>query len=97
MIDIDKIPGFEKTPEIKENKDCYKIEKIMGINIFVDDDYFETIRKIKKLHDDRRKLLKLLYVIVKDGEERDIDIPLKSLAKKLLKKVTGKTWEELNE
>ena len=52
---------------------------------------------LKKLIDDRRKVLKILYIIVNDGEQRNIDTPLKNLAKKILEKIDWKTWEELND
>lgn len=89
-MNIDDIPGFEKTPdEIKDSIDAKKICKIADLTFGVIT-CVEDIEVIKELLDHRRESLEIL-ISVHDGctvmDRTDIEL--------LVKKITGKTWEEL--
>ena len=99
-MNIENIPGFEKTPENTNTiENCKKIWIMAGITIqggmiIVDTD------KIKKLLDDRRKLATALKSILKELYAEDKKYInewinyLKSMKNKL-EKITRRTWEEL--
>ena len=99
---LDDIPGFIKTPEIKTVKDCIKILDIAEIKQSpMASSYFENTKAIKKLLDDRRLLFELVlsYLSSRHGINNSCMIPrhkLRESAEKAIKKITGKSWEELN-
>jgi hypothetical protein len=110
--DINKIPGFEETPvEINSIIDCEKIYKIAGLYCKLNDDFlFENAEQIKTLLDERRRLLKdiidtiqvLLKIIAANksisfSESTVWLMNLVALLKETVEKVTGLSWEELQE
>ena len=98
MIDINKIPGFEDTPEKIDNvKDCEKIYKLVGISsATVSFDMFKNAEQFKKLLDNRRELMEFLLLIhdtmYLTYETHQLSIYLEEL----VEKITGEKWNELN-
>lgn len=67
---IEKIPGFELTPEINIVKDAQVICEMAKVKLpLIIDDYFKNAKAIKKLLDDRRRLICILVELL-EGHER---------------------------
>jgi hypothetical protein len=96
MIDISKISGFGKTPGVVSSFREYKqICKMAGMSAVINQP-MKDARAVKKLLDDRRELLEVLIdIIVSMFEDTEIIFPKREKAKKLVKQITGKSWEEL--
>lgn len=107
---IEKIPGFEITPDLHELKACMKIYAIAGLNTM--NMKKEIAGVLKKLLDDRRRLLCILIELL-EGYERKCRLDHNGNCQEhsffgeewgscgikdgfqILKKVTGKTIDEL--
>jgi len=105
MINIDKIPGFQKTPdEITSAYDTCIIFNIIdtiasenGFNNI--DPLTRRVRIYKKLLDNQRGLLKMVLRIYDLLFNKPISKEIISETEIfiLIEQVTGKSWEELNE
>jgi len=109
---IEKIPGFEITPDLQEKQACTKIYTIAGLKTM--NMKKEVAGVLKKLLDDRRRLLCILIELL-EGYERKCRLDHNGNCQEhsffggewgscgikdgfqILKKVTGKTIDELIE
>lgn len=95
---IEKIPGFEKTPDLKIVKDVQIICEMAKIKLQVmEDNFFNNGEALKKLLDDRRELAQLCLAMFRilflpHQENKEI---YESTCLSLFRKVTGKSIDEL--
>lgn len=95
---IEKIPGFEKTPEIKIVKDVQTICEMAKIKLQVmEDNFFNNGEAIKKLLDDRRQLTQLCLAMFRilflpHQNNREVH---ESICLSIFREVTGKSIDEL--
>lgn len=97
-MNIENIPGFEETPEIKLTKDVQIICKMANIKLTAtNEDFFSNGEAIKKLLDDRRELIKLcltMYPLLFYGYTNPPTIDETNVCK-VLEEATGKKIDEL--
>lgn len=109
-MNIEKIPGFEKTPDLHELKACTSIYRIAGLKTMSMKK--EVAGVLKRLLDDRRKLVCILIELL-EVNERNCRIDHNGNCQehsyfggdwgscgikdgfKLIKEVTGKSIDEL--
>lgn len=92
---IEKIPGFEITPDLHKIKACAEIYNIAGLKTM--NMKKEVAGALKKLLDDRRRLTGLCLAMFRIFflSHLNNNSILKSDCIRILKKVTGKTIDEL--
>lgn len=95
---IEKIPGFGKTPEIKIVKDVQIICEMAKIKLPVmEDNFFDNGEAIKKLLDDRRQLTQLclaMFRILFLPHQNNKEVH-ESDCLRIFEKITGKSIDEL--
>ncbi len=94
---IEKIPGFEITPDLQEKQACTKIYTIAGLKTM--NMKKEVASVLKKLLDDRRRLTKMclnMFCLSHLSHQSNNSV-FKNECIVILQEATGKTIDELIE